>query len=98
MIRTGSLEDVRVARLDLRESLEAYTSRVLEYDVGITREAYARACAELRPTWRREGLRLLHVDAPDPDVHSGLCAIAPGVAVPTAYVDWPDDAPAYGAL
>lgn len=85
------------ARRGLGESLEEYASRVLDYDVGITREAYADACAELRPTWRREGLRLLHVPAyADADTRSGLCACAPGVAVPTAFVDWPDDAPAPG--
>ena len=68
-------------RRDLRESLEAYAWRC-----GLP-------AARVREHWRRESLRLLHVHAPDADVTSGLCAIAPGVAVPTAFVDWPDELP-----
>jgi hypothetical protein len=65
------------ARRGLRESLEAYAARV-----GLP-------VRDARPVWRREGLRLLHVYAPA-NAHAGLCAIAPGVAVPTRVVDWPD--------
>ncbi len=73
-------------RIDLRESLEAYAARAHQS----TRDA--------RPAWRAESLRLLNVPPvryvdtrpAGADHVSGLCAIAPGVAVPTAFVDWPD--------
>jgi hypothetical protein len=70
--------DYAPARLGLRESLEDYAGR------------FGVRVHVARPHWRREGLRLLGVTAPA-NVHAGLCAIAPGVAVPTAFVDWPDD-------
>jgi hypothetical protein len=76
--RTRGGATVFVPRRDLRESLESYAARV-----GLP-------VHKARAMWRRESLRLLHVDAPDADVTSGLCAIAPGVAVHTAFVDWPD--------
>lgn len=82
--RGGNVIEYVPTRRDLREALEAYASRL-----GMP----ARA---LRHVWRREGLRLLHVPGyADADTTSGLCACAPGVAVETAYVDWPDDLPTF---
>lgn len=60
-------------RNGLRESLEAYASRL-----GLSTSV-------ARPLWRQEGLRLLHVSEPA-DVRAGICAIAPGVSVPTNMV------------
>jgi len=60
-------------RRDLRESLEAYAAR-LGVDVHVA-----------RPFWRCEGLRLLNVSDASLTDYPGLCAIAPGVAVPTAF-------------
>lgn len=74
-----------IERLGLRESLEAYAARV------------GMRVHDARPFWRAESLRLLNVTpACAPDHRAGLCACAPGVAVPTAVVDWPDDWPPSG--
>jgi len=78
-LRDANDRPVFGTRRDLRESLEAYAAR------------HGATPHEARTAWRRESLRLLRVHAPDADVTAGLCAIAPGVRVETAYVDWPDD-------
>lgn len=66
-------------RRGLAESLEEYAARL------------GRSVHDTRLVWRLEGLRLLHVHPGSGDpfetialLERGLCAIAPGVAVPTS--------------
>jgi hypothetical protein len=72
---------ITTKRLGLDESLEAYAARI-----GISSD-------KARPFWRVEALVLLHLYPEEWDVVSGLCRIAPGVAVPTASVSWTEDGP-----
>lgn len=61
-------------RLGLSESLEQYARR------------HRSTPHEMRYQWRLNGLWLLGVRARIDEVEAGLCAIAPGVSVPTKAV------------
>jgi hypothetical protein len=70
-----------LARHGLNESLETYAARI------------NRTPDEARYLWRVGALDALHVDRGTYDpawCRSGLCRIAPGVAVPTRAIEWSD--------